>query len=246
MRNIRKLFIIGLSLWIIAGCSKSPQEIMDQANQEREATAYDAAVENYRMLVEQFPEDSLASVAQYRLARLYLDQIDDLNTGIEELKTVIDRFPKSLQAERAKQDLEHFPQWVFGKVEAYRTAKRYNEAIELLKYLINRYPEEPIAAKAQYMIGDVYMNEIRDFDSALQAYRTVTVDYTGQKEEAHAQFMLGYIYANVLNNFEEARKEYQIFIRKFPQNDLVPSVKFELDNLGKDINEIDALKHIAS
>ena len=42
------------------------------------------------------------------------------------------------------------------------------------------------------------------------------------------------------------RKEYQIFLDKFPKHELHPSVKFEIDYLGKDINEIPALKHITS
>ena len=33
---------------------------------------------------------------------------------------------------------------------------------------------------------------------------------------------------------------------KFPKHELYPSVRFEIDYLGKDINEIPALKHITS
>ena len=51
---------------------------------------------------------------------------------------------------------------------------------------------------------------------------------------------------DVLNDFESARIEYDNFINQFPQHELVPSVKFELEYLGKNINEIPALKHITS
>ena len=90
------------------------------------------------------------------------------------------------------------------------------------------------------------MNDLRDFEKALSEYRVVLDKYNGSKEEALAQFMIGYIYANVIKDFDIARKEYQIFLDKFPKHELHPSVKFEIDYLGKDINEIPALKHITS
>jgi len=58
--------------------------------------------------------------------------------------------------------------------------------------------------------------------------------------------MIGYIYANILKDTDSARKEYQYFLEQYPKHDLSPSVRFELDFLGKDINDIPALKHITS
>ena len=66
------------------------------------------------------------------------------------------------------------------------------------------------------------------------------------KENDFVQFMIGYIYANALNDFDKARSEYNEFLKRFPKHELSPSVKFEIDYLGKDINEIPALKHITS
>ena len=58
--------------------------------------------------------------------------------------------------------------------------------------------------------------------------------------------MIGYIYANVLDDSENAQVEYNLFLQKYPDHELTPSVKFELDFLGKDINDIPQLKHITS
>ena len=88
------------------------------------------------------------------------------------------------------------------------------------------------------------LNDIKKF--LQKEYRKVTDIYSGSSQEPHAQFMIGYIFANVLNDFESAKIEYDNFINQFPQHELVPSVKFELEYLGKNINEIPALKHITS
>jgi len=100
--------------------------------------------------------------------------------------------------------------------------------------------------KTQYLIGDIYMNDLRDFDSAIAAYVDVVNNFSGTNQEAQAQFMIGYIYANILNDNSQAELNYKNFLDRFPDHELAPSVQFELDHLGKDINEIDVLKHITS
>lgn len=90
------------------------------------------------------------------------------------------------------------------------------------------------------------MNDLRDFNNAINAYSNVVNQFSGTEQEAQAQFMIGYIYANILGDKSKAEKNYKSFLNQFPDHELAPSVKFELDYLGKDINEIDVLKHITS
>ena len=54
--------------------------------------------------------------------------------------------------------------------------------------------------------------------------------------------MLGFIYANSLENLEEAKKYYSLFIEKYPNHDLADDAQYELNNLGKDINELPFFK----
>ena len=100
--------------------------------------------------------------------------------------------------------------------------------------------------KAQYLLGDIYMNDLRDFNTAIQEYRKVLEKFSGSEQEPHALFMIGYVYANVLNDTESAKIEYEEFLKRFPKHELSPSVKFEIDYLGKSVDEIPALKHITS
>ena len=90
------------------------------------------------------------------------------------------------------------------------------------------------------------MNDFRDFTTAIQEYRKVLEKYNGSDQEPHALFMIGYIYANIISDEKSAKVEYETFLRKFPDHELAPSVKFEIDYLGKSIDQIPALKHITS
>ncbi len=138
----------------------------------------------------------------------------------------------------------------FKQSEIDRNAKNIKSSLENLENLIKYYPDDPLAAKAQYLIGDIYMNDLRDFDAAISAYNMVVKKYDMSADSPKAQFMVGYIYANPqfgdVQDLEKAKNSYEVFLKKYPNHELAPSVQFEMDNLGKDINEIPALKHIAS
>ena len=242
---MKKTLVILFSL-IIIGCSKNAPELMKSAQSNLDQNEEDVAIKNLDLLISKFPDDSLASLAQYKLVNIYKNWKHDPEMVFEALNKTINNYPKSLQGVQAAKELGAFQEWIINKAETLRKRKMTNESIDNLLYLVQKYPSHELASKAQYIIGDIYMNDLRDFEKALDEYRVVLDKYKGSKEEALAQFMIGYIYANILKNLDKARSEYQVFLNRFPKHELFPSVKFEIDHLGKDINEIPALKHITS
>tara|TARA_B100000214_G_C23918316_1_gene604807 strand:+ start:120 stop:602 length:483 start_codon:yes stop_codon:yes gene_type:complete len=125
--------------------------------------------------------------------------------------------------------------------------QKYSEAILELNSLVKKYPDSIEAPEAQYLIADTYAF-LNNYDDAIIAYKLVVKEYLSSKSAINAQFMLGYIYANFLFNYDLAREEYEIFLEKFSSNadpNLIESVKFELENLGKDLKDIPELKGIS-
>jgi TolA-binding protein len=152
---------------------------------------------------------------------------------------VVGLFSLSCGVDKSAEDL-------FSQAEALRKSKDIKGSMDQLQLLIKTYPNHALAAKSQYMLGDIYMNDLRDFQQAIQAYQQVVNQYAGSDQEAQAQFMIGYIYANILANYDLAAQSYRTFLDKFPDHELAPSVRFELEYLGKDINDIPVLKQITS
>ena len=125
---------------------------------------------------------------------------------------------------------------MFQISNCYRQIDKARYSIKLLNELLSKHQKDIIAPKAQYFIGDIYMNDLRDFIVAIQEYRKVIQNYSGSEQEPHALFMIGYIYANVVNDPKSAEIEYGEFLKSFPNHELAPSVKFEIDFLGKGID----------
>ena len=231
---------------MLVSCTKKAPELLEIAQMSLDQNQEDQAIDNLNHLLEKYPDDSLAALAQYKLATIYKSWKNDPRSLLDALNKTVNKYPNSPQAIQAKKEIQAFQDWIINNAETLRKRKMTTESIENLIYLVKNFPKHELASKAQYIIGDIYMNDLRDFDKALDEYRKVLNKYIGSKEEALAQFMIGYIYANVIKDFDLAKKEYQIFLDKFPKHELHPSVKFEIDYLGKDINEIPALKHITS
>jgi len=241
-----RFYITILGLLFVVGCSKSPQELFEMSNEKLKANETDLAIGDLQKLVSKFPEDSLASQAQYKLATIYLNWKNDLNAGYSALQTTVSQYGSSVQGIQAQKEIDEFPKYILNKAESLRKRKMVKESVEHLMYMTEKYSQHELTPKAQYMLGDLYMNDFRDFTTAIQEYRKVIENYAGSFQEAHALFMIGYIYANVVNDPKSAEIEYNTFLEKFPTHELAPSVKFEIEFLGKGINEIPALKHITS
>ncbi len=85
------------------------------------------------------------------------------------------------------------------------------------------------------------------FDDAIKVYRRVIREHPDTRQGANSQFMIGYIYANHLKDFEQARIELNRFLENYSEtadSGLVVGAKFELQFMGKDIEEIPILSEL--
>ncbi len=86
----------------------------------------------------------------------------------------------------------------------------------------------------------------QNFSQAIDNFKKITQYYPKGKHAAESLFMLGFINANDLKKYDEAKKYYSEFIEKYPKHELADDAKYEIENLGKDINELPFFKQIAS
>jgi len=79
---------------------------------------------------------------------------------------------------------------------------------------------------------------------AIQNFKKIIEYYPEGENAPKATFMIGYINANNTKNLDEAKKYYEMFIDKYPKNDLVDDAKYELETLGQDINDLPIFKEV--
>jgi tetratricopeptide (TPR) repeat protein len=73
---------------------------------------------------------------------------------------------------------------------------------------------------------------------AIELYSKIVEKMPQHPKAPTAFFMLGFVYANDLKDMEKAKAAYELFLQKFPNDELAESARMELKNLGKSEEEI--------
>ena len=127
----------------------------------------------------------------------------------------------------------------------FRENNKLGKAITLLKDIIENNQTSSRAAEAQFLIADIYLNDLKDYDISINEFEKVVNNFEKTDMAKKAIFMIAYIYSNNLDAYSLAIKSYQDFKNKYPNDELIPSVDYELSLLSQYQPVIDSLNKIA-
>ena len=134
---------------------------------------------------------------------------------------------------------------LYAEAKQFEKQENFKEAIVSYEQLVKDYPQANFADSILFRVGQMYSNNLLDFNNAVNAHKRLIKKYPDSRFSAQSLFMIGYHYANSINDTAEARVYYEKFLDQYPAHELASSVRWELDHLGQDINEIDFLKQEA-
>ncbi|MFQ6610003.1 MAG: outer membrane protein assembly factor BamD [Fidelibacterota bacterium] len=120
---------------------------------------------------------------------------------------------------------------LWGEAEALRQQENLGAAISKLIEIKENYPKSSKAAEAQFMIGEIYLNDVKNYEISIEEFQTVIRDYPKSEMAEKAMFMVGYIYTNYLQAFSDGIEYYQKFLEEYPESELVDAVNYELNTL---------------
>ena len=135
---------------------------------------------------------------------------------------------------------------LWDDAQKYRAEEKLKESITSYKTILDKYPSDNFAAEAQFQIADIYLNDVKDFDYAIKEFQKVVHLYPDHEVSKKSLFMIAYIFNNYLNAYSDAIITYKLFRDKYPNDELIPSVEFELDGLKDIQSTIDSLNSIVN
>ena len=77
-----KLLVICMIATLFMGCGKSPPEMIQIGENHLNNKEYDSALTSFKVVFEKYTEDPSAPKAGYQVARIYLDNFDDYDSGV--------------------------------------------------------------------------------------------------------------------------------------------------------------------
>ena len=86
----------------------------------------------------------------------------------------------------------------------YRTQENLKESITRFKSIISKYPEHELAAQAQFQIADIYLNDVKDFEFAIEEFQKVVSIYPNHELAKKSLIMIAYVYNNYLDAYSDA------------------------------------------
>jgi outer membrane protein assembly factor BamD (BamD/ComL family) len=91
------------------------------------------------------------------------------------------------------------------------------------------------------------LQQAEKYNDAIKTYKQIAREHDNSRLAANSQFMIGYIYANHLKDLEQAKIEFNRFLENYTEtadSGLVVGAKFELEYLGKNIEDIPVLSSV--
>lgn len=123
--------------------------------------------------------------------------------------------------------------------------KNIPEAISNYETVVKDFPGSEDAPEALFQIGSLYQNKMVEniseketYQKASENFRQLFDKYPNHKKAPMALFLSGFILANDLKNYDAATSTYNLFLKKYPENELASSAKEELDNMGLSPDQI--------
>ena len=129
-------------------------------------------------------------------------------------------------------------QQYYNQALDYQQNEDYEKAAETFMAIYKRFPNSTRGAEALFQAALIQANLLAQFDRAIDTHQRLIRAFPDDNYVQNSLFMIGYVYANEKKDYKKAEETYSQFLDKYPDHDLASSVKWELDNLGKDINEI--------
>lgn len=102
---------------------------------------------------------------------------------------------------------------------------------------------EKVSVEEMFVNANQFQKE-GHYEEAIKVYQKLLKDFSGSDYCPKAQFMIGFIYANEIKDFEKAKEAYQKFVKNYPDHDMAKDAEWEIEHLGRDINEIEELTKV--
>ncbi len=172
----------------------------------------------YRMLVQEFPDSSLADDAAWKLGKLYRKDYDH-ESAIKVFEYLVEKWPDSTWADDALIQL----------LQEYAHVEDEQAALDTLNQLAYDYPKSEFCPQALDTLAKKYM-EFEDYDSAINASNDLIRDFRYSDLADNAQLRIAEC-ERLRGDLRASLEAYDLLIDEWYGSDLTNRAMREANNL---------------
>jgi len=111
------------------------------------------------------------------------------------------------------------------------------KADSIMQIYINKFPKDTLSA--DFILKSAQLKQMEQrYNDANKLLDKLVTDYPDSKAAPVGLYLNGFIFENNEGLLDKAKSRYELFLKKYPNSELVPSVKASLENLGKNPEDI--------
>lgn len=197
------LLVICSVLCALTGCGEqSAEDVYKKAMAAYEAEQYPKAGKLFEALLAQWPEHALARKARYQLGLMYFYKLNQPQVALKYLQEL---YAQSSPGKSAMNTLQ-----LIGEIYD-KSLNKCLDGVAAYRKIIQEYPKEVEASKAQFAIADCYF-KLNNYQQAIPEYETLLTKYPESPAGALAQFRIANSYA-LMEAYDQAIKRYEALLR---------------------------------
>ncbi len=225
------------------GASILGQEIYAEAREADTEGNSKKAIKLYEKMADMYPYAPSAGKARYRQAQL-LDQAGEHEDAVEAYDEFLGRFPGSSLYRKAFDRLETLAMGIangtykdsmFGLDREFSLAKK----VEMLAMIPKHAPRSERAAKAQYKLAELYLED-ENYDKSVDAFRELVMTQPDSKLAPNALYRVGEILLQNAergnqnqSNLDLSREAFNDYLIQYPSHSKNKEARKMIASLSK-------------
>lgn len=180
MKNFSKIVAFIAVVGLLLSCSsekKSEQQLYDQAQAYSEKGNFNDAIKIYRRILKLYPQSPNSYRALFLIGLVYSQDLKDDKKANTIFQEFLEKYPNGEEL-------------LYNEAQSFSEKGDFTWAIKIYKQILKVYPKSPYSCRAQFLIGFVYSENLKDYDKAKEVYEKVIDKYPDCDLADDAKFML--------------------------------------------------------
>lgn len=180
MKQFFKIIVSVAVVGLLLSCSpeqKSEQQLYAEAQTHLEEGNFNDAIKIYRKILKVYPESPNSYRALFLSGLLYSQNLKDDKKAKETFQEFLEKYPNGEKL-------------LYNEAQSFSEKGDFSSAIKTYEEILRLYPESVNSCRAQFLIGFVYSENLKNYDKAKEIYEKVIEKYPECDLADDAKFML--------------------------------------------------------